>query len=280
MHRKEIETRLATLVRENRFTIAVIFPAVGAILLVASAAGWLPEPLAFNPLLILFGTAVMRLPLIVGVLPLLDRRASIAVLGLAGYTWGIEIIGVATGYPYGGFEYGVQLGPMIFGVPLALPLFFIPLVLNAYLLALLVFPDLMRRAITRIPLAVAFVIAVDVVLDPAAVALGFWSFEDGGMFYGVPLSNYAGWILSGTVAVIAVEFAFSPDGLRQRVEECEFVLDDLVSFTLLWGSINVLFGNWIPVIVTVGFLVALLLVGRLDFLPARTFRNRAASIRG
>lgn len=280
MHRKEIESGLAALVRENRFTIAVTFPIVGAILLVTSAAGWLPAPLEFNPILILFGTAVMRLPLIVGVLPLLDRRASFILLGLAGYTWGIEIIGVATGYPYGGFSYGVQLGPMLFGVPFALPLFFIPLVLNAYLLALLVAPELMRRPVTRIPLAVAFVIAIDLVLDPAAVALGFWSFDGGGAFYGVPWTNYAGWVLSGTVAVLAVDLAFSPDRLRQRIDECEFMLDDLVSFTLLWGSINALFGNLIPVMVTIGFIAGLLIAGRLDFLRFRTLRNRGISMRG
>lgn len=269
MRRRSVESSLTSLVRDNRFTIAVIFPVVGAVVLLASARGWLPEPLAFNPALILFGTAVMRLPLIAGVLPVLDRRAGLALVVLAAYTWGIEMIGVATGYPYGTFEYGVSLGPMVEGVPLALPLFFIPLVFNAYLFALLVAPSSLERRWIRWPVAVGAVVAIDLVLDPAAVSIGFWAFEAEGMYYGVPLTNYLGWVLSATVAVAVVEVGFSRARLQQRVSDCEFILDDLVSFTLLWGTINLLYGNWIPVVVTVCFVGGLYSSGRFDVFPDR-----------
>jgi len=39
MTRASVQRRLEDLVRENRFTIAVVFPAVGAVTLVASAEG-------------------------------------------------------------------------------------------------------------------------------------------------------------------------------------------------------------------------------------------------
>jgi len=42
---------------------------------------------------------------------------------LVAYTYAIELFGVATGWPYGTFEYTVSLGPMLGGVPLALPVF-------------------------------------------------------------------------------------------------------------------------------------------------------------
>lgn len=67
--RRQFQRSAEALVRENRFTIAVAFPAVGATLLVASAEGLVPEPLAFNAILLLFVTAVMRLPLLVGIAP-------------------------------------------------------------------------------------------------------------------------------------------------------------------------------------------------------------------
>jgi putative membrane protein len=41
---------------------------------------------------------------------------------------------------------------------------------------------------------------MDAVLDPGAASLGFWVWPQGGVYYGVPLSNYAGWLLSGTLA--------------------------------------------------------------------------------
>ncbi len=263
--RKRVQRRLEELIAENRFTIAVVFPAVGAVTLVASAEGLLPEPLAYNPLLILVGTLVMRSPLLVGLLPQIGwwALASLGVLTI--YTYAIEVVGVRTDWPYGAFEYTIQLGPMLLGeVPLALPLFFIPLVLNAYLLTLLVLGEWAEYALIRLPIAIAAVVAIDLVLDPAAVAIGFWAFDPPGIVYGVPLSNYYGWVLSGTVAVLLVDLAFDRVALLERVRECAFILDDLVSFVLLWGSINLLYGNWLAAAVAGVFCAGLFITDRYD----------------
>jgi len=53
--RARFQARFDALVRENRFTIAVVFPVVGAVTLVASAWGLLPPILAYNPFLINYG---------------------------------------------------------------------------------------------------------------------------------------------------------------------------------------------------------------------------------
>ena len=262
--RATAQQRLETIIRENRFTIAVFFPIVGAVTLVASAEGLLPEPLAYNPFLILFGTVVMRSPLVVGLLPRIGWWALGCLGVLTAYTYAIEVIGVRTDWPYGAFEYTIQLGPMLFGeVPLALPLFFIPLVLNAYLLTLLVLREWAENPIVRLTTAIAAVVGIDLVLDPAAVAIGFWAFESG-VYYGVPISNYVGWLISGTVAVVLVDLAFDRAALRARVRDCEFILDDLVSFVLLWGTINVLYSNWLAAGVAVLFCFGLFRTERYD----------------
>jgi len=262
--RRSWEAALERLIQENRFTIAVVFPAVGALSLIASAEGWLPDPLAFNPLFVLTGVLVMRSPLVVGVLPVVDRRAALGVAALAAYSYAIEIVGVTTGWPYGFFEYGVSLGPMLGGVPVALPVFFLPLVANAYLLCLLLLGPLADRAVPRLLSVIALVLAMDVVLDPGAVALGFWRYEGGGLFYGVPLSNYAGWMLSATVAVVVLDATFDRTALGARLEACEFALDDMVSFVLLWGGVNAIYGNWIPAVVAAGIGAGLLRTDRFD----------------
>jgi carotene biosynthesis associated membrane protein len=261
--RHELETEFDRLVRENRFTIAVLFPVVGAGLLVASAEGWLPDPIAFNPWLVLTGVVVMRAPLIGGVLPVVDRRALIGVGSLTAYTYLIETLGVHTGWPYGDFEYAVSLGPMLEGVPVALPVFFIPLVVNAYLLWLLLLGPRASRLAVRLAAVIPTVVLMDVVLDPGAVALGFWSFDLGGL-YGVPLSNYTGWVLSAVAAVIALDWGFDRARLLERLRSCEFMLDDMVSFVLLWGGINLWFGNVLPAGLALVFGVALLRADRFD----------------
>ncbi|MWG33666.1 bisanhydrobacterioruberin hydratase [Halomarina oriensis] len=267
--RDHVEDRLDTLVEENRFTISVVFPLVGALSLVASAEGWFPRPLRFlefNPYFVLFGVVVMRLPLVAGVAPLVDRKAATALLALAGYAYGIEYLGVTTGEPYGAFEYTVELGPMLFDtIPVALPVFFFPLVLNSYLLCLLSLGDRADRWFVRLPVAVAAVVAMDLVLDPAAVAVQFWAYDAGGVYYGVPVSNYLGWVLSATVSVLAFDWGFSRSGLLRRVRECEFMLDDLVSFVILWGLINAFYTNWVPVAVAALFGLGLLWTDRFDF---------------
>lgn len=265
LDRRRLERRLDALVDRNRFTIAVVFPLVGAVLLVASAEGLLPAILAFNPYLVLAGVVVMRLPLVAGLFPLVGRRAALALLALAGYAYGIEYVGATTGLPYGEFAYEVPLGPMLFEtVPLGLPVFFVPLVLNSYLLCLLLLGKRAASALVRIPVVVGTVIAVDLVLDPAAVALGFWAYETGS-YYGVPWLNYAGWVLSATVATVLVDIAFDRRDLVDRVRSCPFVLDDLVSFVLLWGAINLFYRAWVPVAVALLFVFGLLRLDRFDF---------------
>ncbi|MFB6189813.1 MAG: bisanhydrobacterioruberin hydratase, partial [Halapricum sp.] len=207
--RPSIEAGLERLVLEHRFTIAVVFPAVGALALYASTMGWLPPTLAFNPWFVLAGVLVMRLPLVAGLAPLLDRRAVLALAVVTGYAYGIELLGVTTGWPYGAFEYGVHLGPMLLGkVPVGLPVFFFPLVLNSYLLGLLLLGERARSAVVRLPVVIALVVAMDLVLDPGAVSLGFWAYDAGGAYYGVPWSNFAGWVLSATVSVVLFDLAF------------------------------------------------------------------------
>jgi len=263
--RRTLEAKLDALVRNNRFTIAVVFPLAGAVLLLASAWGLLPDVLAFNPYLILLGVLVMRLPLVSGLAPLVDRRAGAALVVLVAYTYAVEFVGATTGVPYGEFSYGISLGPMLLDtIPLGLPVFFIPLALNSYLLSVLLLGERARFAAVRIPAVAATVVTVDLVLDPAAVALGFWSFAAGG-YYGVPLSNYAGWALSAVVATLLVDAAFRRTDLIDRVNECQYILDDMVSFVLLWGAVNAAFGAWVPVGVAAAFAAGLARLDRFDF---------------
>ena len=263
--RRAAEALLDRIVAENRFTIAVVFPITGAVLLLASAEGLLPDPIAFHPLLILSGVLVMRLPLVSGIVPLIDRRGATALGVLIAYTYAVEFVGASTGIPYGEFSYEVALGPMLFGlIPVALPVFFIPLVLNSYLLSVLLLGERAGSALVRVPTVAAVVVTVDLVLDPAAVALGFWEFgtEE---FYGVPYANYAGWVVSAAVATVLIDLAFDRTALLARVEECSYILDDMVSFVVLWGAVGAFYGAWIPVAIAGLFAVGLVRLDRFDF---------------
>jgi len=248
---------LDRVVRDNRVTLAVTVPAVGAVLLVAGRWGLVPADLVLHPALLLVAVGAMRLPLIAGLLPAIDRRAAVGLLGLSLFAYGVEAVGVTTGLPYGAFVYTADLGPMLGGiVPLALPLLYLPLVLDAYLLGVVSLGTLAGRRSARIATGVIALLLVDLVLDPGAVAVGFWAYAAGGPYYGVPLSNFAGWLVTGTVAVTVVDLALDRSAVRDRIASTPYLLDDLVSFLVLWGGINLLVGHWLAVLIAGGLAVA------------------------
>jgi len=51
--------------------------------------------------------------------------------------------------------------------------------------------------------ALAFT-AWDLFLDPQMVAWGYWVWEIPGIYFGIPLSNYAGWLLSAALLTTVV----------------------------------------------------------------------------
>jgi putative membrane protein len=49
------------------------------------------------------------------------------------------------------------------------------------------------------------------------------------------------------------------------LDERAFMLDDLVSFVVLWGLVNLAFANWIPVVITLVLAGGLIATDRFDF---------------
>ena len=265
MDRRRIEATLDRIVRANRRTIAVTVPLVGVVLLVAGQEGFVPEWIAFDPYLMVAAVTVMALPLIAGLAPIVDRRAAVGLAVLVAFTWGIELFAVHTGWPYGEFSYERALGPMLLGaIPLALPIFFVPILVNGYLLGVLVLGRAATRVERRLPVVVALVVTLDVVLDPGAVALGFWAWERPGAFYGVPIQNFAGWVLAASVAVGLLHWSFDHDAIVEQLERREYLLDDLVNFTLFWGLVNLYAGNLASVAVATVILATLVRASWFD----------------
>lgn len=114
----------------------------------------------------------------------------------------IETIAIITGFPYGHFGYSGLLGHRLFGyAPWTVAFAWTPLVLAAYAVAARMFSNAAVRVVAMSLVLVLF----DVVLDPGAVHLGFWKYAAGGGFYGVPISNFLGWLVSGVIAGIVLE---------------------------------------------------------------------------
>jgi putative membrane protein len=130
----------------------------------------------------------------------------------AGWTfavaWTAELLSTRIGIPFGLYHYtGLTRGQELFlsNVPFFDSLSFVFLAYASYCLARLA---LGRATGIAVVLGAAVVMMLlDVVIDPLAVRGDRWFlgrifyYPDGGPVFGVPLSNFAGWVAVGAVAV-------------------------------------------------------------------------------
>ncbi|WP_042202371.1 carotenoid biosynthesis protein [Paenibacillus camerounensis] len=112
---------------------------------------------------------------------------------------GVEWLGVHTGHLFGSYSYSDILGPLVYGVPVTLGFAWIAVVGNAVLLSRDFGQSGWRLLLLRAAQVGFWTVLLDLVLDPVAHARGFWTWGDGGGFYGVPWSNFAGWLIAGSL---------------------------------------------------------------------------------
>jgi uncharacterized membrane protein len=117
--------------------------------------------------------------------------ALVATATLGGFA--VEALGVATGFPFGTYDYSGQLGPKLLGVPLIIPLAWTWMAWPAWLAAL----RLTGSTVGRVLLAAAGLAAWDLFLDPQMVAEGYWTWRSPTPALpgvpGIPIGNYLGW---------------------------------------------------------------------------------------
>ncbi|HEX6279356.1 MAG TPA: isopentenyl-diphosphate Delta-isomerase [Pyrinomonadaceae bacterium] len=177
--------------------LILVFLAIGAFFMVnVELPPWSHYLSAFNVLLFALPSfwAVRRW------LGWRDGAILVAVLGT--YALLIEASAILTGFPYGHFGYSDLLGYRILGlVPWTVAFAWTPLILGAHAVAATFAENIPLRVIATTLIVTLF----DVVLDPGAILLGFWQYDGGGWFYGVPLSNFAGWLASGFIGASIIE---------------------------------------------------------------------------
>jgi uncharacterized membrane protein len=115
-----------------------------------------------------------------------------------------EVIGTATGVPFGAYHYVGGLGPQWAGVPLIIPLAWVMMAYPALLVG--------RRLGRPVLIGAAALAAWDLFLDPQMVAAGHWTFTGGGpRLNGIPLVNTLGWLLVAFLIMIALAAIPTPD---------------------------------------------------------------------
>jgi putative membrane protein len=142
------------------------------------------------------------------------RAAAALVATATAGGFAVEAVGVATGFPFGTYDYSGQLGPKVLGVPLIIPLAWTWMAWPAWLAAL----RLARGRAARIVLAAVGLAAWDLFLDPQMVAEGYWRWLDATPALpgvpGIPVGNYLGWLGFALVLMTCLAAAAGPDAGR------------------------------------------------------------------
>ena len=142
------------------------------------------------------------------------RAAAALVATATAGGFAVEAVGVATGFPFGTYDYSGQLGPKVLGVPLIIPLAWTWMAWPAWLAAV----RLARGRAARIVLAAVGLAAWDLFLDPQMVAEGYWRWLDATPALpgvpGIPVGNYLGWLGFALVLMTCLAAAAGPDAGR------------------------------------------------------------------
>ncbi|MBN2356677.1 carotenoid biosynthesis protein [candidate division KSB1 bacterium] len=105
----------------------------------------------------------------------------------------IEWLGVKSGAIFGGYQYGAVLRPQIDDVPVAIGFAWFISVMGSMAAAQWWLAVRADKKGVFIVVAAAFMVLFDLLLEMAAVKLGYWSWHNGG----VPLQNYIAWFVIG-----------------------------------------------------------------------------------
>jgi uncharacterized membrane protein len=114
-------------------------------------------------------------------------------------------------------QYSTLLGPKLFGkVPYVIPLVWSIILYCSFTMTNIIFNRIRTtpkskenfslqwflKIVGMGILAGMITTALDLIIDPVMVAIGAWSWPNGGSYYGIPLWNYEGWIEISAVTFV------------------------------------------------------------------------------
>jgi putative membrane protein len=121
-------------------------------------------------------------------------------------SWAAEVIGSPTGIPFGTYSYTDTLQPQILNVPMQIPLGWLMMLPPSWGVA--------QAIVDRInppwefPAFIGFsalaMTAWDLLLDPMMVTWEMWFWDNPGSYFGIPWSNYLGWLLVSALITILI----------------------------------------------------------------------------
>ncbi len=161
-----------------------------------------------------------------------------------GLAWLSEFCSIHWGFPYGDYFYRhatINRELWVFGVPFMDSLSYVFLSYCSYSLAVLLMSPMavrsgnlivletkrIRRSCSTLVLGAFLFVLLDVIIDPVALQGWKWflgliyGYRHEGFYFGIPMSNFGGWLLVGLVLTAALQAMerIDPEGSKPRLVE-------------------------------------------------------------
>ena len=143
---------------------------------------------------------------------------------LMGY--GLEVLGVNTGYPFGDYSYGEAFGWRWMGTPFLIGLNWWILAYAGAMICRTLTPILWLNAL----ICGILITLIDFILEPVAISLNFWSWSGGN----IPIQNYLTWF----VCIMLFSWAIYRFSARSRNSLAPWVLGVKTMFFVLLLLLN------------------------------------------
>jgi uncharacterized membrane protein len=176
-----------------------VWLAIACILAAGVGYSWSPTPFAQALAALFIACALVHAGVFYG-----PKQATVLFIICIVITFAMENLGAATGFPFGNYHFVVDAGLPRIGI---IPIIVGPLWFGAgyfsWVVASILLDGANRRLgrtfdLIALPVIAAFVMTQwDLVMDRSESTIaGAWIWHDGGADFGVPLSNYLGWLLT------------------------------------------------------------------------------------
>jgi len=99
----------------------------------------------------------------------------------------VEVVGVKTSILFGSYQYGHALGFKVLDTPLIIGINWLILLSATYSVS----SYFIKHSLLKILLSSILMVLLDVLIEPVAISLNFWTWSDGL----IPLKNYLMWML-------------------------------------------------------------------------------------
>lgn len=151
-------------------------------------------------------------------------------------SWAAEVLGSQFGLPFGMYSYTDLLQPQILNVPVQIPLGWLMMLPPSWAAA----QAITNRVDSRwkfsafVGISALAMTAWDLFLDPMMVTWGMWAWDNPGSYFGIPWTNYLGWLLVSALITIIIRPGKLPAAPLVIIYTAFWLLES-VGLGIIWG---------------------------------------------